>query len=223
MRTLMRWSAVGAILLGGCATIKQSDTARTGIEQLLISTAADRALDKVDLTPLRGAKVYVEAKYLDCVDKNYILVSLRQRLMRQESRLVEKAEEADVILEIGSGGIGTDRQELFVGVPEIPLPAPSPISIPSIPIATRSKAMGTAKLIVVAYDAKTKQAVVDSGQMLARSDYKNWTVLGAGPVVSGSVPNDLNTHTGESETVFAPPEIMASRSRPPQLAPISMK
>ncbi len=43
------WLFVGlALMLGGCATIKESDTPRTGIEQLLISSAADRALDKID-------------------------------------------------------------------------------------------------------------------------------------------------------------------------------
>lgn len=196
----------------GCATIKQSDTSRTGIEQLLISSAADKALDKVDFAPMRGAKVYVEAKYLECVDKNYILVSLRQRLMQEKCQLVEKLEEADVVVEVGSGGVGTDRQEMFIGVPDIPLPPPSPISIPRIPFMTRSKAMGTAKLIVLAYDAKTKASVIDGGNLLARSDYKNWSVLGAGPMVSGSVPEELTQQTGESETVLPPtPSFTASR------------
>ncbi len=63
----------------GCATQKQSDTARTGVEQLLISTAVDRSLDKVDYKPIQNAKVYIEEKYLDCTDKNYVLVALHQR------------------------------------------------------------------------------------------------------------------------------------------------
>src|SRR5262249_44141529 len=85
------------LLVCGCVSIKESDTARTGVEQLLISSAVDRALDKVDLTPVRGAKVFVEPKYLDCVDKNYVLVSLNQRLLKGGSTLVEKSEDADVV------------------------------------------------------------------------------------------------------------------------------
>jgi hypothetical protein len=77
--------------IAGCATIKQSDTARTGIEQLLISSAADRALDKIDLRPIAGAKVFVDKQYLDCTDKNYLLVALHQRLLADRCTLVPKA------------------------------------------------------------------------------------------------------------------------------------
>lgn len=189
-------------LISGCSSIKESDTARTGMEQLLISSASDQALDKIDLNPIRGANTYVETKYLECVDKNYIILSLRQRLSRQGCKLTEKPEEADVIVEIASGAVGTDKNETFIGIPSLPLPPPSPISVPRMPLFNRVKAMGTAKLRVLAYDAKTKLALVDSDFVLARSDYRHWDILGAGPVVSGSVPNELYAYTGESESVL---------------------
>ncbi|HTM53960.1 MAG TPA: DUF6655 family protein [Pirellulales bacterium] len=195
----------------GCATTKSSDTARTGIEQLLISSATDQALDKVNFEPIRNAKVFVETKYLDCVDKNYIIVSVHQRLLRNGSTLVDKPEEAQVILEVGSGAVGTDRQEFFVGMPQIPLPPPSPISIPKLELFTRTRAMGTAKLTVLAYDAQTRVAVIDSGRLLARSDYKQWHVMGASPVVSGRVPAELNAATGEHESPVTLP-LVAGRS-----------
>lgn len=197
--------------ISGCASTKSSDTARTGVEQLLISSATDQTLDKINFAAVRGAKIYVETKYLDCTDKNYIIVALHQRLLRNGSTLVDKPEDAQVILEIGSGGVGTDRQEFFVGIPAIPLPPPSPIALPKLEVFTRTKAMGTAKLIVVAYDAKTRVPVVDSGTPLARADYKQWNVLGAGPVASGRIPSELTTATGESESLMPVPA-MASRS-----------
>ena len=119
------WALLGPIvLLAGCATIKESDTARTGIEQLLISSAVDRALDKIDFKPVHRAKVYVDAKHLDCVDKEYVLVALHHRLLAQNCTLADKPEDAEVQMEISSGGVGTDRQDLFIGIPEIPLGAP---------------------------------------------------------------------------------------------------
>ena len=84
--------------------MKQSDTARTGVEQLLISSATDQALDKVDLARIAEAKVYVETKYLDCVDKNYIIVALHQRLLKHGCTLVDKADDAQVVLE-GCGAL----------------------------------------------------------------------------------------------------------------------
>lgn len=201
-----------SLLLVGCASMKESDTARTGVEQLLISTAVDRTLDKVSLAPLRGAKVLVEEKYLDCTDKNYILVSLRQRVMRAGCTLVDKAEEADVILEVASGAVGTDRSEAFIGIPPIPLAMPSPISIPKITLYERTKAMGTAKLRILAYDAKTRRPIIDGDAQLARGDYRHWDVLGVGPAASGSVPNDLKRATGESESFIGVPQSVAQRN-----------
>ena len=199
------------IAISGCATTKSSDTARTGIEQLLISSATDQALDKVNFEPIRNAKVFVETKYLDCVDKNYIIVSLHQRLLRTGSTLVDKPEDAQVILEVGSGAVGTDRQDFFVGMPQIPLPPPSPISVPKLELFTRTRATGTAKLTILAYDAKTRVAVVDSGRVLARSDYKQWNMLGTSPIISGRVPTELTAATGERESPLGLPAI-ASRS-----------
>ena len=52
--------------------------------------------------------------------------------------------------------------------------------------------MGTAKLAIVAYDARTRMPVIDSGTPLARADYKQWNVMGAGnwatdPLYAGKV------------------------------------
>jgi hypothetical protein len=201
----------------GCATTKESDTARTGIEQLLVSSAGDQALDKIDLTPVRFAKVHLEEKYLDCVDKNYVIVALEQQLLLNGSTLAAKPEDADVIMHVTSGGVGTDRQEKFVGISEIPLPPPSPISIPKMALFSRSRANGTAKLRIVAFDAKSRQPVLQSGVALARSDFKSWKVVGAGPVESGSVPTELAAATRKADFPTASPAAVATR---PTAAPV---
>jgi hypothetical protein len=202
--------ALAALWAGGCATTKTSDTARTGIEQLLISSATDQALDKVSFEPVRGAKVFVDTQYLDCTDKNYIIMSVRQRLLRTGATLVGKAEEAQVILELASGGVGTDRHDFFVGVPSIPLPPPSPISIPKMELFNRSKGMGTAKLVIVAYDAKSRLPVINSGALLARADYKQWNFMGSTPTATGRVPDELEAATGERES-YVPLPVMARK------------
>lgn len=202
------WSSL-LLVLSGCATMKESDTARTGIEQLLVSSAIDRSLDKIDYRPIAGAKVFIETKYLDCVDKNYVIVGLHQRLLRNGCTLVEKPEESQVVLEVGSGGVGTDRQNMFVGVPKLSLPGPVPFSTPEIPIYKRDRANGTAKLAIVAFDNTTKQPVLNTGAQLARSDHKAWNVMGTGHMVSGSVPKEILAATGESESVLQVPTAVA--------------
>jgi hypothetical protein len=214
------WQAgLMSLILMGCATQKESHTARTGIEQLLVSSAIDQSLDKVQLEPLKGKQVFVETKYLDCVDKNYIIVSLHHRLLTQNVVLVDKPDNADVILEVGSGAVGTDGQELFVGIPEIPLPPPSPIAIPKLALITRTKMNGTAKLLVVAYDARTKAPLLMPGTSLARSDQNNWNIMGAGPMLSGSVPTEIANATGEVDLTVGNAVHLARRSLESERSP----
>ena len=61
--------------------MKESDTARTGLEQLLISNPVDQSLGKVDFRPVSGAKVFLKTELLDCVDKKYVLLSTRSKLL----------------------------------------------------------------------------------------------------------------------------------------------
>ncbi|MBX9789216.1 MAG: hypothetical protein K2Y37_09905 [Pirellulales bacterium] len=191
------------VLLTGCATMKESDTSRTGVEQLLISTATDKALAKVDFRPVAGARVFLESKYLDCTDKNYVIVAVHQRILATGATLVDKPEDADVVLELTSGAVGTDRTEWFIGVPQIPLPPPSPISIPRLALFSRTRLIGTAKLSMVAYDTKTKRPIMNVASALARSDLKKFDVLGTNSVQSGSLPEELYTATGEAESLAA--------------------
>jgi hypothetical protein len=51
---------VAAVLVQtGCHSLNVSEPKRTVTEQLLLSTATDRALQEVDLAPLRGKKVFL--------------------------------------------------------------------------------------------------------------------------------------------------------------------
>jgi len=190
--------------------MKESDTARTGLEQLLISNAVDQSLAKVDFRPVQGAKVFLKTDLLDCVDKNYISLSMRSKLLENHATLVDKAEEADIIMEIASGGVGTDRTEMVVGTPEIPLGIMG--SVPKVNFYERKKAMGTAKLAIIATDAKSKQPIINSGFSLARSDHQHWSMMGSGPVLSGSVANQLKEHTGSTESMIYLPSTPAASS-----------
>lgn len=208
--TIPLWLAVAAC---GCATVKQSDTARTGIEQLLISSAVDESLDKIDFAPIAGATVHLKTDYLDCVDKNYVIVGLHSRLLAQGCSIADKPEDAEVLLTVASGGVGTDRTDMAVGTPEIPLGLMG--SVPKLTVFERKRAMGTAKLRVLATDAQSREVVLDQGYTLARSDHQFWSAMGAGPVMSGSVANQLALHTGKSDSVVPPAWLGGQEAEPP--------
>lgn len=179
------------MLVLGCTSTKTSNTARTGTEQLLISNAVDQALAKVDFRPMAGKKVLVEEKYLDSVDKGYVVSSVRHHVLHAGGQLATKPEEADIILEMRSGGIGTDNSDAYVGMPGITLPGM--VSLPDVKLITRTRQSAFAKLGLVAIDAKTHQELGAGGMSLAMSDDNNWYVMGVGPYRQGTMEREVKT------------------------------
>src|SRR5689334_8524813 len=97
---LFLFCALIVVLGQGCATSRTSDTSRTAIEQLLISNAVDQALSKFDFAPLAGRTIFLQEKNMDGVDKNYVLASVRHRILATGGKLADKEESADAIMEI---------------------------------------------------------------------------------------------------------------------------
>lgn len=188
------------IAFAGCGTTRTTDTARTGMEQLLISNAVDHVVDGVDFKPLSDKNVFIDEQYLDCVDKKYIVGAIRHRAFRAGAKLVGKPEEADLVLEIHAGAVGTDKSDSFIGMPGIAVPGPLPVQIPEIRLYSQSKQIGTAKIGMIAYDPKTKAAIGQGGLAMQRSDNNNWYLMGVGPFTSGRVPEEIALASNESLT-----------------------
>lgn len=184
-----------ALITTGCSTTTTSNTARTGTEQMLISAAMDRAMSSVQFDDFNGYKVFVDDKYLEAVDKGYLVGSIRHKILQAGGLLVPAADAADLVLEIRSGGIGTDGQESFIGIPAIGIPG-LPIELPEVKVASRSTQMGSAKLGLVCYDAKTGEAVGLGGGSSALTHSNDTYVLGIGPFRSGSVLSQREKSVG---------------------------
>ncbi|MDQ3330854.1 MAG: hypothetical protein M3552_09400, partial [Planctomycetota bacterium] len=145
---------VALCVVTGCASTKTSNTGRTAMEQMLISNAVDQSLNRIDFQPLESRAVFLDTTYLDCVDKNYIVASSRNRILQAGGKLVAKPEDAEVVVELRTGAVGTDQSETYIGIPELSLPGPLPIAIPQVKLWSKSTQTGTAKIGVVAFDSK---------------------------------------------------------------------
>jgi len=177
----------------GCTTTRTTDTARTGIEQLLISNAVDQTITKTALPDVLGKKVFVEEKYLDSVDKGYIVGSLRQKLLTSGASLVDAKEGSDVTVELYSGGVGTDNVESFLGVPGLTVPG-LPVELPEIRVYEKKSQFGT-----VAYDTPSGKMMFNGGTSLARADNSAWSVAGIGPFQEGTVRTEVNRSTAGTD------------------------
>jgi hypothetical protein len=180
-------------LLAGCTSAQTSNTSRTATEQMLLSNAVDQSLDKIDFRPLNGQNVFLEEKYIDCVDKQYIIASIRHRILRSGGHLADKIENADLVLEPRSGGVGTTTASSFIGIPSFSLPGM--LSIPEVKLFTRSQQAGYAKLGLAAYDPKTRENRGQGGMSVAQSNDNNYYFAGVGPWQSGTLKEEIHRTT----------------------------
>ena len=203
------------LLAAGCATSKSSNTARTATEQMLISNAVDQSLNKVDFRPFGGHTVYLNDKYVDCVDKSYVISSVRHRVLTAGGMLVDDPAKADVLVELRSGTVGTDTSDSFIGVPEVTIPGM--LTLPEVRFLTRHAQTGIAKIGLVAIDARTNRILGTGGMSLAQSDTQNWTVMGVGPIRTGTIHAEVDGSTSGQAAQIRNwiPQTVAFRSPPP--------
>lgn len=186
------------VLAMGCGTTRMTDTQRTATEQFLISNAIDQAVAQLDFGCMAGTSVFLDTQYLDnAVDRGYLVSSLRQHMLGCGCLIQEDRTKATYVVEARTGGIGTDRHSLLVGVPQMTVPTllpGQPSNIPEIPFAKKTDQRGLAKIALFAYNRQTGQPLWQSGVIESLSTSKDVWFLGAGPFQKGSL------HQG---TVFA--------------------
>jgi hypothetical protein len=184
-------SALTAISLAGCGTVKQTGTARTGTEQLLLTNAWDRALQKVDFRPLTGVPVYLDTTNVNAVDQGWVVSSLRESMLTQGVLLKPKQEQAQYIVEARVGAYGTDAYNWMFGIPQTTIPQtitglPAG-TIPEMSFAKSSDQHAVAKLALFAYDRTSGQLVWNSGTQIDQSNAKDRYIGGLGPIQSGTI------------------------------------
>lgn len=196
------------ILCPGCGTTKWSDTSRTATEQLLISSAMDDVIDEFNFYPLSGRKIYINDKGVSSTDKEYLLSLLRQQLAANGTFIMEKKEDADYILEVSTGAVGTNRYDLMYGIPETSVPAlfslGSGTTIPEISLIKKTDQKAQIKLTMWAYNQKTGAIIWQSGEKMKTASIRDRWILGAGPITKSSF-NDKTQIGGDDvpyENIF---------------------
>jgi hypothetical protein len=154
-----------ALTLAACSTRRETTPPRTATEQLLISAAADRAADRLNIDLPEHSKVFVDSSNIEGLDSKYAIATMRAGLLRRGGALVADRAAADVIVEIRSGALSMDESKFLLGVPEfqIPVPASGAITFPEIALFKKAERKGVAKFAGVGYDAK-------DGHLLGASD-----------------------------------------------------
>jgi len=172
-------TALLVALLSGCSTDRETDPPRSATEQLLISTAADRAAESLvlDLGPER--KAFLDAAKFEDLDSRYAIAAIRSSLLKKGTRFVADQKDADTIIEIRIGALSIDKHELLVGIPtlDIPIPLAGQLGTPEIALYKSEEQEGIAKFAATAYDAKDGGFLGESTPPLGRSQIKKRVLL----------------------------------------------
>ena len=160
---------------GGCATIRTTDPPRTATEQFLLSGAASRARSisspaSRSATAASSSTRRTSGSSQTANEYAFLIGELRAKLLLSGIRLVPKREEAQILLELRSGGLGIDRLEYLLGIPSLYLPTATqttvPVATPELAIVKSTKQRGYASVAYVAYWADTGEVVAHSGPFI---------------------------------------------------------
>jgi len=177
----------------GCASNRVTDPPRTATEQFLLSKAASEAVDQLSFESLRGRRVYMDPQYFAVSEQPFVLGEIRAKMLMSGLQLVPRREDAQVIAEVRSGGVGIDRNDYLLGVPALQVGAGEaaasavPLLTPELAIFKDRYQTGFASVSYVAYWAATGEIVAGSGPFIGRSVRDDWWFFGAGPRSTGDI------------------------------------
>ena len=186
--SLSNWLGL-VLLLGstaGCVNKQRmTEPIRTVGEQLLLSTSIDRALSELDLEAigrLKGFKVYLSTVYLQTLDQEYLIGSLRDLLLSSGVLVVDDIAQAEMIVEIRSGANSLDSAAVTAGIAEdqaLPNPVTgAPVALPELAFFKKQNIVSLTKVALVAYHADSREHVFSSGTLLGGAYERHYQFLG---------------------------------------------
>ncbi len=180
MRFVFRSGLLFLIVALSACTSAETNPPRSATEQMLISTAADRAADQLVLGIPQKTPVFVDASNFEGYDSKYAVAALHASLLKQGARLVDDKKKAKVILEVRAGALSTDKRDTLIGTPSFTIPIPfaaSGVEFPQIALYKSSTQQGVAKFASAAYDAKSGSMVQVDEPFYGLAHRTRYTVL----------------------------------------------
>jgi hypothetical protein len=168
------------LALGACTSVRETIPPRSATEQLLISTAVDRAVQQMDLNIPADTKVFVEAGQLDSSDGKYATVAIKERLLRDGANLVAERGKADAIVEVRAGALSIDDRKLLYGTDAFNIPIPfagQAASVPEFALYREKERVGVAKLAAIGYRTSDGKLIDTTGTQFGYSHEDEQVIL----------------------------------------------
>ncbi|WP_291838007.1 DUF6655 family protein [Brevundimonas sp.] len=144
--------------LAACASTSETYPSRTATEQLLISRAADRAVEGLTLPIPAGSRVFVDDTYFRAENSPYAVSAVRNALSDAGYALAPSRAEADAVFELRAGALSLEQMRRVFGLPDMRVPINESfnvVSIPELSVYSRRDRIGVAEFSGFLYEPKT--------------------------------------------------------------------
>ncbi len=215
-------SVIGSLLLltAGCSTPNLTNTKRSLIEQLLISTVVERGVRSLDFSTLRGQRVFMDYTHLDPqTDKAFLQGYLELHLSRCGLIVVPERKDAQLVAQVLCGVLATDTRRILIGTPELPIPLPDTnmnFAIPEIPLFSKLTQSCQGRFALNFLDAATSEHRFTIDSIDSWAYHTDWVVLLI-PFATHNLP--LYNHPEELELEIRTHRENASSTRLPEDIP----
>ena len=179
--------AVGCSL-AGCGATRVTLTERAALEQLLLVRSIERAVARLDTTPLLGRRVNLELFALTR-DQGFAREYVVTRLQERGVAFVADPAQADMRLKVFATALGVDRGETFLGIPAFTAPVVT-VPVPEIPLFKWVRNRGHTEVQVFLYDPRTDTFLSRVPDGVGRAKYDDFTFL----IVFGFTVSDIDKH-----------------------------
>lgn len=182
-----------AAQLAACSSARHSAPDRTATEQILLSTAVDRAVRRLQVGLPAGTAVFIDAGRFDAYDEDYAIAAVRDRFLQAGCRTVGNRGEAEAIVEIRSGALSADESDALVGIPSfsIPIPLAGDFKTPELALMKQNRRRGIAKIAFTAYWKASGDLADRTDPVIGVSGYDDWKFLGFGWHDGDVIPSEL--------------------------------
>ncbi|HEY2034684.1 MAG TPA: DUF6655 family protein [Rhizomicrobium sp.] len=183
-------AAACVLFVSGCTTVRTTSPLRSAQEELLISTAADRAAEALAAQIPANLSVFVDASAMrtdnrnegvESIDRQYAMAAIGDALLRRGVRLVPDRDRADAVIVPREGVLSTDERATLIGLPAIPAPVPptgtTVINIPSLSLYENQVAKGIAKFAASVYDPQSGKLITSTDPAYGFSRASDGVVL----------------------------------------------
>lgn len=178
----------------GCGSLRKTLPDRSAMEQLLISSAADEAVEKMAAPEMIDKTIYLDTTNLDAVDKEYVVERFRMLILESGGRLTKDRGKAELEIEIASGALSMDTRDWLLGLPQLPIPLPmvqETLRLPEVALFKTDTFKGRAKLVMLGIDPESGAEMVEPRTTYGTATNTYIWVLLFGPFQLTDLPEEV--------------------------------